>query len=153
MLLKEYIQKIIYIPQPARQPQRVQEHGMASPWLLASPLRLSALSTCHQPNPSVTLYPPGRARGAAVCRASSQKPSVVVTREAGKNGKLIAALARHGIGCVELPLIEHAEGPDRAALPGVLAAGQFDWVAVTSPEAASVFLEGWEAAGKPKVRR
>jgi uroporphyrinogen-III synthase len=28
---------------------------------------------------------------------------------------------------------------------------QFDWVTITSPEAASVFLEGWKKAGSPKV--
>jgi uroporphyrinogen-III synthase len=38
---------------------------------------------------------------------------VVVTREAGKNGKLVSALAAHNVSCVELPLIEHAPGPDR----------------------------------------
>jgi hypothetical protein len=40
----------------------------------------------------------------------------------------------------------------RERLPGVLQAGGFDWVAVTSPEAATVFLEGWRAAGSPEVR-
>lgn len=33
----------------------------------------------------------------------------------------------------------------------MLMAGDYDWVALTSPEAASVFLEGWAAAGKPEV--
>jgi uroporphyrinogen-III synthase len=28
----------------------------------------------------------------------------------------------------------------------------FDWVCITSPESASVFLEGWRAAGRPPVR-
>ena len=31
-------------------------------------------------------------------------------------------------------------------------AAHFDWVCITSPEAASVFLEGWRAAGRPPVR-
>ena len=31
-------------------------------------------------------------------------------------------------------------------------AASFDWVCITSPEAASVFLEGWRAAGRPAVR-
>lgn len=31
-------------------------------------------------------------------------------------------------------------------------AAEFDWVCITSPEAASVFLEGWRAAGRPPVR-
>jgi uroporphyrinogen-III synthase len=38
---------------------------------------------------------------------------VVVTREKGKNGKLVKALQQHHINCIELPLIEHAGGPDR----------------------------------------
>lgn len=46
-------------------------------------------------------------------RCQAGQPSVVVTREAGKNGKLVKELAKHNISCVELPLIEHAAGPDR----------------------------------------
>lgn len=83
--------------------------------------------------------------------SSGSQPTAVVTRELGKNGKLVDALARHGVRCVELPLIEHSDGPDRRRLPEALVAGGFDWVAVTSPEAAAVFSEGWEAAGKPQV--
>lgn len=83
------------------------------------------------------------------CLAAAQ---VVATREQGKNGKLIKGLERHGISCLELPLIEHAPGPDRDKLPGLLQQGGFDWLAVTSPEAAAVFLEGWEKAGRPEVR-
>eukprot|EP00879_Flechtneria_rotunda_P013147 GHRR01013732.1.p1 GENE.GHRR01013732.1~~GHRR01013732.1.p1 ORF type:complete len:217 (+),score=73.66 GHRR01013732.1:737-1387(+) len=86
-----------------------------------------------------------------VCCAADQ-PTVAVTREQGKNGKLVKALSKHDIRCIELPLIEHAAGPDRDQLPGLLQAGGFDWVAVTSPEAASVFIEGWKAARSPQVR-
>lgn len=98
--------------------------------------------------------PAARRNTAAVSAAAggSSRPRVVATREAGKNGKLIAALEARGISCLELPLIEHAPGPDRDKLPGLLAAGGFDWVAITSPEAAAVFLEGWRAAGSPDVR-
>jgi len=39
----------------------------------------------------------------------------------------------------------------RRQLPAVLQAGGFDWVAVTSPEAAAVFVEGWKAAAQPPV--
>jgi uroporphyrinogen-III synthase len=65
---------------------------------------------------------------------------------------MLSALAKHGLQCVELPLIEHTDGPDRAALPGVLREGAFDWVTITSPEAATVFVEAWEQAGRPQVR-
>eukprot|EP00878_Enallax_costatus_P004246 GHUV01004476.1.p1 GENE.GHUV01004476.1~~GHUV01004476.1.p1 ORF type:complete len:287 (+),score=66.67 GHUV01004476.1:206-1066(+) len=90
----------------------------------------------------------------AVCRVrcAAAQPSVVVTREHGKNGKLMKALTKYNISCVELPLIEHAPGPDRDQLPGLLQQGSFDWVACTSPESAAVFIEGWKAAGQPKVR-
>ncbi|KAG2488513.1 hypothetical protein HYH03_013016 [Edaphochlamys debaryana] len=96
---------------------------------------------------------PARAARLAV-RVHAAAPKVLLTREAGKNDKLKAALSKKGFNCIELPLIEHADGPDRSKLPELLrkAPGHYDWVAITSPEAASVFLEGWQAAGKPAVR-
>ncbi|GLT92233.1 hypothetical protein SLE2022_100810 [Rubroshorea leprosula] len=85
--------------------------------------------------------------------ASTSNPKVVVTRERGKNGKLIDALAKLGINCLELPLIQHAQGPDLDRLASVLSAKMaFDWIVITSPEAGSVFLEAWTAAGTPNVR-
>ncbi|KAK6938717.1 Tetrapyrrole biosynthesis, uroporphyrinogen III synthase [Dillenia turbinata] len=118
--------------------------------------------------------------------SSTSNPRVVVTRERGKNGKLILALAKHGINCLELPLIQHVQGPDLERLPSLLngldivvkvyfnfhgyeawsdhgytdhchtnslrsICTAFDWVIITSPEAAHVFLEAWRAAGTPKV--
>ncbi|KAL5705803.1 uroporphyrinogen-III synthase [Ranunculus cassubicifolius] len=77
---------------------------------------------------------------------------VVVTRELGKNGKLINALANHGIKCLELPLIQHTQGPDLECLSSLLCDSQFDWVVITSPEAGLVFLDAWRAAGTPAVR-
>ncbi len=44
-----------------------------------------------------------------------------------------------------------AHPPNRAKLPEALRAGTHDWVAITSPEAASVFLEAWREAGRPDV--
>ena len=52
---------------------------------------------------------------------------------------------------LEMPLVETIPGPDRDQLPAVLQEGAFDWVVITSPEAAAVFLKGWEAAGQPEV--
>ncbi|KAJ4701801.1 uroporphyrinogen-III synthase, chloroplastic [Melia azedarach] len=83
---------------------------------------------------------------------SDPNPKVVVTRERGKNGKLINALAKHGINCLELPLIQHAQGPDLDRLSSVLSDTRFDWIVITSPEAGSVFLEAWKEAGNPNVR-
>ncbi|GMI91185.1 ARABIDOPSIS THALIANA UROPORPHYRINOGEN III SYNTHASE, DOMAIN OF UNKNOWN FUNCTION 724 3 [Hibiscus trionum] len=79
-------------------------------------------------------------------------PKVVVTRERGKNAKLIDVLAEHGIDCLELPLIQHTQGPDLDMLASVLSENTFDWIVITSPEAGSVFLEAWKAAGTPSVR-
>ncbi|XP_061343202.1 uroporphyrinogen-III synthase, chloroplastic isoform X2 [Gastrolobium bilobum] len=83
---------------------------------------------------------------------SNSTPKVVVTRERGKNGKLISALAKHEINCLELPLIEHTRGPDLDRLPSVLRDNAFDWIVITSPEAGSVFLEAWRVAGMPHVK-
>lgn len=53
--------------------------------------------------------------------------------------------------CYELPLIESRDGPDKARLPGELKK-EYDWIVITSPEAAKVFLEAWRAAGQPMHR-
>ncbi|XVF36225.1 hypothetical protein REPUB_Repub19eG0040100 [Reevesia pubescens] len=84
---------------------------------------------------------------------TSTNPKVVVTRERGKNAKLIAAMDEHGINYLELPLIQHTKGPDLDRLASVLSAETtFDWIVITSPEAGSVFLEAWKEAGTPSVR-
>ncbi|GIL92407.1 hypothetical protein Vretimale_6475 [Volvox reticuliferus] len=95
----------------------------------------------------------GRSRCVPVF-ASGAPFKVLLTREPGKNEKMRGALTWKGFTCKELPLIEHTAGPDRDRLPSLLsaAAEQYDWVTITSPEAAAVFLEGWDQAGKPKVR-
>lgn len=54
---------------------------------------------------------------------------------------------------MELPLIQHTQGPDLDRLCSVLNADTtFDWIVITSPEAGSVFLEAWKAAGTPNVK-
>ncbi|KAJ7533367.1 hypothetical protein O6H91_13G045400 [Diphasiastrum complanatum] len=90
-------------------------------------------------------------RKSAYILASINK-TVVVTRERGKNGKLMKALEARGIYSLELPLIEHKLGTDFERLPLLLNENKFHWIAVTSPEAASVFLQGWKTAGHPKVK-
>ena len=82
-------------------------------------------------------------------------PQVVLTREAGKNGKLLKMLQKRGIHCLEMPLIETTEGPDTHRLPTILRqhSQDYDWVCITSPEAAKVFMKGWIEAGRsPSVR-
>ncbi|XP_021896451.1 uroporphyrinogen-III synthase, chloroplastic isoform X2 [Carica papaya] len=90
--------------------------------------------------------------GIRAASALNSNPKVVVTRERGKNGKLVEALAKHGITCLELPLIQHAQGPDLHRLSSVLNDTAFDWIIITSPEAGTVFLEAWKAAGTPNVK-
>ena len=77
---------------------------------------------------------------------------MVLTREEGKNGDMRARLSVRGIEVLEMPLIETAAGADAATLPAALAdAAGWDWVCITSPEAANVFLRGWREAGEPDV--
>lgn len=78
--------------------------------------------------------------------------TVLVTREQGKNNALIDSLSAIGISTLELPLIVSVPGPDVSKLPEVLRERSFDYVALTSPEAADVFLQGWREAGQPEVR-
>lgn len=112
------------------------------PFLFPSPLRLR----------SRTFFPSISMKVASASSSSHSIPNVVVTREHGKNGKLINALVEHGIHCLELPLIRHDDGPDLPKLPSLLADTKFDWIIITSPEAASVFLNAWRSAGSPPVR-
>ncbi|MEW5306651.1 MAG: hypothetical protein WDW38_011551 [Sanguina aurantia] len=103
----------------------------------------------------IRLRTSGMQQSALNNRASSSGSTalrVLLTREEGKNVKLAAALAVHGFECIEMPLIRHSVGADRPALPTVLRDQAFDWVVITSPEAAAVFLEGWQEAGCPAVR-
>ncbi|KAI3947666.1 hypothetical protein MKX01_034331 [Papaver californicum] len=61
-------------------------------------------------------------------------------------------MAKHGINCFELPLIQHTQEPDLDRLTTVLRGTSFDWIVITSPEAGSVFLNAWKAAGSPKAQ-
>jgi uroporphyrinogen-III synthase len=82
--------------------------------------------------------------------ASEGKVTVAVTREDGKNSKLIdkieeSASLRDHVEVLELPCIEHASGPDYDRLQSTLVDGSWDYVAVTSPEAANVLASVWDA--------
>jgi uroporphyrinogen-III synthase len=100
---------------------------------------------------------PVDATAAAAAAAQAPPPSdlqlVVLTREAGKNGKLASALAAKGYATLEMPLVRSGPAADTAALPAALSGGgPWAWVVVTSPEAAAVFLAAWRAAGRPPLR-
>jgi uroporphyrinogen-III synthase len=73
---------------------------------------------------------------------------VALTRESGKNDKLLKEIVshpdlNHRVQHICLPCIAHGNGPDYDALPSALQDFDWDWVAVTSPEAARVLAEAW----------
>ena len=86
---------------------------------------------------------------------------VALTREEGKNDKLHKAILSNErieqisnvVQIHELPCIEHANGPDIEKLVPILSTSAltFDYVAITSPEAAKVFASEWNEAGQPKI--
>ena len=130
---------------------RCVEAAAAAAAATAAAAAASTSSPSPSPSPSTAAAP-------------TAAPAVVLTREAGKNGKLAAALAQRGLSTLELPLVQTAEGPDAGALPGFISeaaaaeeagagantAKAYEWIIVTSPESASVFVGGWKAAGSPK---
>lgn len=82
-------------------------------------------------------------------RATNERIPIAVTREEGKNGKLIDEIGLHEdllnqVEILELPCIEHASGPDYDILGETLAKGSWTYVVVTSPEAAKVVASAWD---------
>ena len=94
--------------------------------------------------------------------------TVALTREVGKNSKLQKALESSerlkqlfattkddsespSVQALELPCIAHADGPDTDKLPATLSSKRFDYIAITSPEAAKVFASAWKEAGEPQL--
>lgn len=82
---------------------------------------------------------------------------VALTREEGKNAKLLKALdadksLRTVVEPLELPCITHADGPDFARLKEVLLRDRWDYVIVTSPEAARVLGKAWDSAKLTSIK-
>jgi uroporphyrinogen-III synthase len=82
---------------------------------------------------------------------------IAVTRESGKNEKLIRAIqqVQPDVTIHELPCIEHAKGPDFDRLELSLYdddVDPWDYVIVTSPEAASVLGQVWDDAASVQPR-
>lgn len=80
--------------------------------------------------------------------ASDNYVVVALTREEGKNDKLRDQLLSHPrlmdrVAVKELPCIAHADGDDYDKLRPNLEEGDWDYVAVTSPEAARVLASAW----------
>jgi uroporphyrinogen-III synthase len=81
--------------------------------------------------------------------ASSVPVVVALTREDGKNTKLVKQIQqecelRSQLELLELPCIEHADGPDYNKLAETLLSKSWDYIAVTSPEAARVLSSAWD---------
>ena len=88
---------------------------------------------------------------------------VALTREDGKNSKLNKALQSNlrieqlcelsgtTIEINEIPCIAHADGPDAKSLGKKISSSSFDYIAITSPEAANVFATAWIDEGRPKL--
>jgi len=73
---------------------------------------------------------------------------VALTREAGANDKLRNLLP--GITCVEIPCLAFEEGDDLKDLPAAMKS--HDVIVITSPQAATTFLNSWKANEKPPVK-
>ena len=117
---------------------------------------------CSQATPDLEMTSEGAAAGGS----TTTSPFVIaLTREEGKNGKLNKALqsnprigpivrdAQSGstIEINEIPCIAHADGPDTENLGRTLSSSTFDYIAITSPEAAKVFATAWIDEGRPKL--
>lgn len=94
---------------------------------------------------------------------------IALTREAGKNEKIKNAILSHpllssgtfpGVGfeVIELPCIEHATGSDYDAFINLIQehdnnnlAEKFDYIVITSPEAAKVLSKALEEVGRDNI--
>lgn len=77
--------------------------------------------------------------------------SVLLTRQQGSNDVVAEKLRSLGVRPVELPLITFRTRPEVAILPALLKQPR-EWVTVTSPQAARVFMTAWQEAEKPAVK-
>lgn len=80
---------------------------------------------------------------------------IALTREQGKNDALQQGLQTvfPYAETLELPCVETIQGEDREELTSRLGRSPTGWVVLTSPEAATVFIRGWRAAGCPTLGR
>ena len=74
---------------------------------------------------------------------------VAMTREDGKNNKLMKQIQSNDelssqLNLVELPCIAHASGPDYDQLGSTLQSQKWDYITITSPEAAKVLASAWD---------
>jgi|EP00900_Chrysochromulina_parva_P014800 uroporphyrinogen-III synthase len=116
------------------------------PLTLAFQISILSFST---PSLSATIPPLCSRR----TRLAAEVPRVFLTREEGKNEKLGALLAERGVPTEELPCIACERLAGYTALREALVANAHDWIVITSPEAASVFVDAWRESGSPPLAR
>jgi uroporphyrinogen-III synthase len=83
-------------------------------------------------------------------RSTKLSAKVALTREQGSNDQIRALLELKNIDCVEIPCIAFAPGKDISLLASEVQ--KCDLVVLSSPQAASVFLEYWIQCGKPEIK-
>jgi len=91
-------------------------------------------------------------RSATAILTGGNHPIIVtLTREDGKNEKLRTIIEEdhhtmnHPVIVTLTPCIKHADGPDYERLASTLLSKRWDYVAITSPEAAKVLASAWDA--------
>lgn len=94
-------------------------------------------------------YKPTKRLHSFLLSENSGVPLVAATRELGKNSDLLQELRQtqdifRKCEFIELPCIEHAPGQDYHLLRPTLASKHWDFVVVTSPEAAKVLSSAWD---------
>lgn len=77
-------------------------------------------------------------------------PRIAFTREYGNNQELMNLLHEYKEFCYELPCISFQYGSDIDKLASNIIS--HDIIAITSPQAANVFIESWKNIGSPKVQ-
>jgi len=112
---------------------------------------LIALAFVVSPTPRLSVSSAHR-RGFSPCASAAEpEPRAFLTREDGKNGKLRKLLTARGVACEELPCIAFQRLPGFEELQPALKSGRYEWVAITSPEAAGVFVEARASCGDAAV--
>lgn len=85
---------------------------------------------------------------ASSAKIEDDKVRVAVTREQGENCRLVDLLS--GLHCIEIPCITFANTAEADLLPTQLC--KHATTILTSPQAASVYLQAWQTAGAPAVQ-
>lgn len=81
------------------------------------------------------------------CSQLAMSLRVALTRENGSNDKLKDLIP--DLDCFEIPCIAFSTSEDTVKLAEAITS--HDIVAITSPQAATVFLDSWDSIGKPPV--